>query len=68
MIPAPTESHETSMASTRASTPIEVFDSDPIALPMTPIAGDKAASDDIPMMDISPASQIFSLEGFDHVI
>lgn len=60
-----TESPDTSMASTRASTPTEVFESDPVALPMTPRAGDPvAASDDVPMMDISPGKEkrAFSVE------
>lgn len=60
-----TESPETSRASTRASTPAEIFESDPVALPMTPRAGDRtAASDDVPMMDISPGKEehAFSLE------
>ncbi len=52
-----TESH-TSGDSTRASTPTEAFGSDPVALPMTPRAGDPvAASDDVPMMDISPGKE-----------
>lgn len=52
-----TESH-TSGDSTRASTPTEAFESDPVALPMTPRAGDPvAASDDVPMMDISPGKE-----------
>lgn len=52
-----TESH-TSGDSTRASTPTEAFGSDPVALPMTPRAGDPvAASDDVPMMDISPGRE-----------
>jgi len=56
---AATESLNTSRASTRASTPTEVFESDPVALPMTPRAGDPvAASDDVPMMDISPGKEI----------
>lgn len=60
-----TESHETSRVTSRASTPTEVYDSDPVALPMTPRLGDTvAASDDVPMMDISPRKeeQTFSLE------
>ena len=52
-----TESH-TLGDSTRASTPTEAFGSDPVALPMTPRAGDPvAASDDVPMMDISPGRE-----------
>lgn len=57
-----TESLDSSMASTRASTPTEVFDSDPVALPMTPRVGDPvAASDDVPMMDISPGKDTGAL-------
>lgn len=54
----PTASLETSKVSVRASTPTEIFDLDPVALPMTPRAGDRvAASDNVLIKDISSGKE-----------
>ncbi len=54
---APSESLGASRDSTRASTPTE-HDMDLPARPTTPKAGDQsAATDDVPMMDVSPIKE-----------